>query len=138
MRSIAARHTVGLVDPIVAADQAPGTRVGDGLPETLEEVVAAYGQRCFKLKVGGDRQADIERLVRIAGVLDTVPEGLRVTLDGNEQYDDVDARRRALGSDGGRAGAAEALRRHPLHRAADQAPGGALAQRRARWRGTGR
>ena len=54
-------------------------------------MVAAYGQRCFKLKVGGDRQADIERLVRIAGVLDTVPEGLRVTLDGNEQYEDVDA-----------------------------------------------
>jgi hypothetical protein len=91
VRSIAARHTVGLLDPIVAADQAPGTRVGDGLPETLEEVVAAYGQRCFKLKVGGDRQADLERLVRIAGVLDTVPEGLRVTLDGNEQYEDVDA-----------------------------------------------
>src|SRR3954469_13609965 len=72
VRSIAARHTVGLVDPIVAADQAPGSRVGDGLPETLEEVVSAYGQRCFKLKVGGDRQADLERLVKIASVLDAV------------------------------------------------------------------
>ena len=37
---IAVRHTVGLVDPIVAADQKPGERVNDGLPETLEEVVA--------------------------------------------------------------------------------------------------
>ena len=54
-------------------------------------MVAAYGQRCFKLKVGGDREADLARLVRIAGVLDAVPEGLRVTLDGNEQYDDVEA-----------------------------------------------
>jgi hypothetical protein len=88
--SIEARHTVGLVDPITAADQAPGTRVDDGLPETLEEVVAAYGQRCFKLKVSGERSADVDRLVRIAGVLDRV-ENLHVTLDGNEQYDDVES-----------------------------------------------
>ena len=88
--SIEARHTVGLVDPIVAADQAADGRVGDGLPETLEEVVAAYGQRCFKLKVGGDRIADLDRLEKIAGVLDGV-DNLHVTLDGNEQYDDVDA-----------------------------------------------
>ena len=63
--TISARHTVGLVDPITADDQA--TRVGDGLPETLEEVVRAYGHRWFKLKVGGDIAADIERLARIAG-----------------------------------------------------------------------
>lgn len=90
---LAARHTVGLVDPIVAADQTE--RVGDGLPETLEEVVAAYGQRWFKLKVGGNVQADVERLVKIAGVLDRlVPaaagDGYRCTLDGNEQYDSVE------------------------------------------------
>jgi hypothetical protein len=89
--SIEARHTVGLVDPITAADQAPGTRVDDGLPETLEEVVAAYGQRCFKLKVSGDRRADLDRLVRIAGVLDGVAGPLHVTLDGNEQYEDVES-----------------------------------------------
>ena len=86
---IAARHTVGLVDPIVAADQAAGTRVGDGLPETLEEVVAAYGQRWFKLKVGGNVEADVDRLVRIAGVLDRLPN-YHSTLDGNEQYDSVE------------------------------------------------
>ena len=130
VRSIAARHTVGLVDPIVAADRPSGSRVDDGLPETLEEVIAAYGHRCFKLKVGGDRQADLARLVKIAGVLDKVGEGLHVTLDGNEQFENVDAVGRPLGGDGGRAGAAEALRRHPVHRAADQAPGGPGAQRR--------
>jgi hypothetical protein len=91
MRSIEARHTVGLLDPIVAGDQAEGTRVDDGLPETLEEVVAAYGQRCFKLKVSGDRQADVERLVKIASVLDRIAGPLHVTLDGNEQYENVDA-----------------------------------------------
>jgi hypothetical protein len=35
---IHARHTVGMVDPLTDADIAAGKRVGDGLPETLEEV----------------------------------------------------------------------------------------------------
>ena len=85
--TIAARHTVGLVDPIVAAD--PHEPVGDGLPETLEQVVATYGQHWFKLKVAGDIDADVKRLTRIADVLDRIPGGYRATLDGNEQYDDV-------------------------------------------------
>jgi hypothetical protein len=50
-RRLHARHTVGLVDPITAADQTE--RVGDGLPETLEEVVGAYGHAFYKLKVAG-------------------------------------------------------------------------------------
>ncbi len=86
--SIEARHTVGLVDRIVASD--PGEAVGDGLPETLEEVCARYGHRWFKLKVGGDVAADVERLASIASVLDRLPHPYRVSLDGNEQYDDVD------------------------------------------------
>jgi len=85
------RHTVGLLDPLVAADQPPGTRVGDGLPETLEEVVAVYGNRYFKLKVSGDRAADLDRLRRIAAVLDAQAGAYRITLDGNEQYGDADA-----------------------------------------------
>ena len=85
---IAARHTVGLVDPITRADQSE--RVGDGLPETLEEVVATYGHRWFKLKVAGDVDADVQRLLRIAAVLDRIDGGYRSTLDGNEQYDSVD------------------------------------------------
>jgi hypothetical protein len=84
---IAARHTVGLVDPITAADQA--SRVGDGLPETLEEVVARYGQRYFKLKVGGDARVDVERLAAIAAVIDRIEAPYYATLDGNEQYDDL-------------------------------------------------
>jgi hypothetical protein len=85
--SIAARHTVGLVDPITAADQKQ--KVGDGLPETLEEVVARYGQRYFKLKVAGDARADVERLVAIAAVLDRIAGPYHVSLDGNEQYEDM-------------------------------------------------
>jgi hypothetical protein len=86
-KSIAARHTVGLVDPITAADQSE--RVNDGLPETLEEVVARYGQRWFKLKVGGDALADVERLIAIASVLDRIPGAYHASLDGNEQYEDM-------------------------------------------------
>jgi hypothetical protein len=83
---IAARHTVGLLDPITAADCK--ARVGDGLPETLEEVVARYGHRYFKLKVSGDARADGERLATISAVLDRIQEPYHVTLDGNEQYED--------------------------------------------------
>ena len=89
--TIAARHTVGLVDPITSADAAGVTqRVNDGSPETLDEVVAAYGHRWFKLKVGGDLAEDLERLRAVASVLDRIPGGYQATLDGNEQYVDVD------------------------------------------------
>jgi len=87
--SIHARHTVGMVDPLTAADQSPEDRIGDGLPETLEEIAAAYGHRYYKLKVGGDVYADIDRLSRIARVLDARACDYRVTLDGNEQYSDA-------------------------------------------------
>lgn len=84
-KSIAARHTVGLLDPVTSADLK--ARVGDGLPETLEEVVARYGHRWFKLKVGGNLKADLERLDAIAAVLDRIKEPYRASLDGNEQYE---------------------------------------------------
>ncbi|MDH4093855.1 MAG: mandelate racemase [Betaproteobacteria bacterium] len=83
---IAARHTVGLLDPVTAVDCR--ARVGDGLPETLEEVVARYGHRYFKLKVGGDARVDVARLAAIAAVLDRIGQPYHVTLDGNEQYED--------------------------------------------------
>ena len=82
---IAARHTVGLVDPIAGK----GT-LGDGLPETLEEVIAAYGHRWFKLKVAGDVKADVARLSDIAAVLDRLPQ-YQASLDGNEQYENAEA-----------------------------------------------
>lgn len=89
-RSIDVRHTVGLVDPLTTADRPPQNRVNDGLPETLEEVVSYYGGRYYKLKVAGDMTADLERLTGIAAVLDAGLSDYRVTLDGNEQYDDVE------------------------------------------------
>ena len=81
---IAARHTVGLGDAL-AADEIDSP-LDDGLPQSLDQVIAAYGQRYFKLKLSGDPLADTERLVRIVQVLDAHAPGYRATLDGNEQY----------------------------------------------------
>jgi hypothetical protein len=63
--------------------------VGDGLPETLEEVIERYGHRYFKLKVAGDVTADLARLRAIAAVLDRSREPYFASLDGNEQYEDM-------------------------------------------------
>ena len=84
---IEARHTVGMVDAITAADLTQ--RVNDGLPETLEEVVRTYGHRYFKLKVGGKLDADLARLEAIAAVLDRLSDPYFVSLDGNEQYENA-------------------------------------------------
>ncbi len=88
--AIDVRHTVGLVDPITAMDRTRDQRIDDGLPETLEEVARHYGCRYYKLKVGGNVTADLERLARIAAVLDRDVGDYRATLDGNEQYDSVE------------------------------------------------
>jgi hypothetical protein len=93
-----ARHTVGLVDPITAGDQSTATRVKDGLPETLEEVVAEYGHTYFKVKVGGDVRANLHRLTAIAAVLDRADAPYHVTLDGNEQFETVEAVMELIGA----------------------------------------
>ena len=86
--SIEARHTVGLVDAITQGELKEP--VNDGLPETLEQVVAHYGHRYFKLKVGGNLEADVARLTAIASVLDRAPRPYFASLDGNEQYDSAE------------------------------------------------
>ena len=85
---IAARHTVGLADAIDGAD-APADAPADGLPATLAAAVRRYGHTHFKIKLCGDTPQDIDRLARIARVIDD-PAQL-VTLDGNEQYPDAEA-----------------------------------------------
>ncbi|RRH72829.1 mandelate racemase [Falsigemmobacter faecalis] len=88
-QSLALRHTVGLADPLTAADQ--HSPIGDGLPETLQEVVRHYRGSHYKLKISGDIPADLARLRAITAVLAPVGTGLRVTLDGNEQFRDAAA-----------------------------------------------
>jgi len=85
--AIAARHTVGLLDPIRATEV--GARPDDDLPVALDEVIAFYGHKHFKLKLSGNPERDVDRLARIAAVLDALP-AIAVTLDGNEQFEDGD------------------------------------------------
>lgn len=89
--SIAARHTVGLVDAIAAADVPVDERLNDGLPESLEDAIEAYGLTFFKVKVSGDPDSDLDRLLRIAALLDGRVGSYSVTLDGNEQFASADA-----------------------------------------------
>ncbi|MDP2800363.1 MAG: enolase [Phreatobacter sp.] len=72
-RSIALRHTVGLMDRIEGADSLAGE-------------LDAAALRYFKIKLGGDPQADCRRLVEIAALLDRRCADYRVTVDANEQY----------------------------------------------------
>ncbi len=88
------RHTVGLLDPLREEEVEDGPR--DGLPVSLEAVVTRHAIRFFKLKLGGDLEADHARLGDIARLLDRLVEPYHVTLDGNEQYADPAALARLL------------------------------------------
>lgn len=81
--SIALRHTVGLADALTPAELE--SRLNDGLPETLSEVIERYQPGYFKVKVSGELDTDLQRLIAIAGQLEPLPN-YRLTLDGNEQF----------------------------------------------------
>lgn len=82
-----ARHTIGLGDPIDAAEVTE--RPDDGLPVALDEAIRAYGLRHFKIKINGEATRDRDRLVRIAGVLAREGVDFAFSLDGNETWKDV-------------------------------------------------
>ena len=85
-----ARHTVGLSDPVTAADLAPGERVDDGLPQSLDECIRAYGLCHFKIKINGETERDRARLEKMVAVLRTeCRDEFAVSLDGNESFHDV-------------------------------------------------
>jgi hypothetical protein len=86
---LAVRHTIGLADALVATDLDAAQRLDDGLPQTLEAVIAAHGHRYFKIKVSGRPEVDTARLVQIAAILDRASPSYRATLDGNEQFENV-------------------------------------------------
>lgn len=86
------RHTVGLGDPLDAADVPPGERVDDGLPQTLVENIRAYQLRHFKIKINGEAARDRDRLGRMAAIFARETGGdFAFSLDGNESFRDVAA-----------------------------------------------
>jgi hypothetical protein len=72
--SVAIRHTVGLLDDLESAD---------GLAEEIRRAALRY----FKIKIGGDVAADLERLRSVTALLAAEAPDFRATLDANEQYD---------------------------------------------------
>ncbi len=92
LRSLIARHTVGLADPLTDDEIPADERLDDGLPQSLAASIRAYGLSYFKIKVRGDLPQDRERLRHIAAVIHN--SGLTAyafTLDGNEQFHTVAA-----------------------------------------------
>jgi hypothetical protein len=92
-RTLAIRHTVGLADPLHDADIVAAERVDDGLPQSLEAYLSTQGLGWLKVKVNGDLSADLDRLRRIAALTDQVagPGKVAISLDGNEQYGELDS-----------------------------------------------
>jgi L-alanine-DL-glutamate epimerase-like enolase superfamily enzyme len=84
LERVAFRHTVGLADPLTAADVA--SPLNDGLPETLEQVLATYRPAYLKVKINGDPAESRARLHGIASVVRAAGIDYAVTLDGNEQF----------------------------------------------------
>jgi len=73
LAALSARHTIGLADPLDSSD--PGAAdTSDGLPRTLGAIIAAYGHRYFTIVMCGEPAADRARLLRIAAILDALPE----------------------------------------------------------------
>jgi hypothetical protein len=88
------RHTVGLSDPLADSDIAEAERLKDGLPQSLAACITTYGLRHFKIKVNGDVERDLDRLERIAALIEqNAPADYAFSLDGNEQFKSIAALR---------------------------------------------
>ena len=89
LNHVIARHTVGLADPLTDAGISDEERLNDGLPQSLEACVAAYGLKHFKIKICGDLPTDVQRLESISKVLKSnASPDFAFSLDGNEQFKD--------------------------------------------------
>lgn len=133
---ITCRHTVGLSDPITVREIPENERLNDGLPQALEEDIEVYGLRCFKVKLHGAHDQDLERMSRLAALFSQrCKPGYRVSLDGNEQYLDLRDLERLLEALRSKPYGKELLEavlflEQPLHRdlALDPAQAGAVAR----------
>lgn len=85
------RHTVGLGDPLDETDVPNDSRPDDRLPYTLVENIDVYGLRYFKIKLSGILEKDRARLAQLSPILsERVGGALRFSLDGNEQFADLE------------------------------------------------
>lgn len=95
-RSVIVRHTVGLSDPLTDEEIPAAERVDDGQPQSLAASIHYYGLTHFKILISGDADADLRRLRQVAHLLEAHVSGdFAFTLDGSEQYTEVEPFRRA-------------------------------------------
>ncbi len=128
------RHTIGLLDALCDGDIDDADRIHDGFPESLEANIARYGLTHFKIKLSGVREDDLARLRRIAQVFESViGETVQFTIDGNEQFDDLDEVADLLGALHADAGGSSLLpgllyieQPLPRSRTLDSAPNAAM------------
>ncbi|MGY8694461.1 MAG: hypothetical protein ACKVGW_09735 [Verrucomicrobiia bacterium] len=95
LSSITIRHTVGLADYLFENDIPAEELLSDGLPQSLEAVIQFYGVTHFKIKINGETESDIQRLISIAALFRSIDlEDFAFTLDGNEQFHEVSSFRK--------------------------------------------
>jgi hypothetical protein len=86
-KAIFVRQTVGLGDPLTTDDIPASERLADGWPQAIEDYVVRRGVRYFKIKVANRLEHDLDRLERVARLLERhLGQKYWLTLDGNEQY----------------------------------------------------
>jgi L-alanine-DL-glutamate epimerase-like enolase superfamily enzyme len=84
-------HLVGALDPLTPADLT--AKIGDGIPETLQEWVKADGVDHIKIKLdGNDLDWDIDRVFSVNAILSELREqkDWRYSLDFNERCQDAE------------------------------------------------
>ena len=90
LKSIIARHTIGLADPLTAADIPTAEQAADQLPQAFTDCIRTYGLRHFKIKVNGQPDTDLARLRALAEIItQNAPADFAFTLDGNEQFKSI-------------------------------------------------
>ena len=90
LSKITARHTIGLGDALFEKDIPDEERIDDSLPQSLEQCIRYYKLKQFKIKISGDLEWDLKRLIEIATVIKNNTEGnFEFSLDGNEQFDSI-------------------------------------------------
>jgi hypothetical protein len=90
LKSIIVRHTIGLADPLTAADITPAQKADDALPQALTDCISVYGLRHFKIKINGQPNTDLARLHALSKIItQNAPADFAFTLDGNEQFNSI-------------------------------------------------
>jgi hypothetical protein len=131
LRSVVARHTVGLTDPLADRDVPQAEKLEDGLPQSLQSCIREYGLTHFKVKLWGDVARDLDRVGQVADIIQretgAAGKAYAFTLDGNENFKEIEPFRKFWSELTANAALTGFLRHlifveQPLHRAAAMGP----------------